>query len=234
MAVYLWMALGFGAYLVLDLLVMPLIAGKFKDTVAVPELSGLLPEEASQKLGNNGLQYMLDSTGDFSADIGAGRVLSQYPPAATVVKEGRRVWVKVSKGPRSRDLPELKGLSLRQAEITLQQLELEIGQISHIKHGSIPSGAVIGTHPAQGTSLEKGRSVDIFVSSGRSASTPVLPNLVGLSLEQAKSSLSEMGLEVGNISYRREQRKLPATVLAHSPKAGQAVEAQSVDLVVSQ
>ncbi len=234
MAVYLWMALGLGGYFVLDLLVMPLIAGKFTETVAVPELSGLLPDEAALKLKNNGLQYMLDSTGDYSAEIGAGRILSQYPQSTTVVKEGRRVWVKVSKGARSRELPEMKGLSLRQAEITLQQLGLKLGQVSHIGHGSIPSGAVIGSQPATGTPLEQGRSVDIFISSGRSSSAESMPNLVGLSLDQARASVREAGLEVGKISYRREGRKLPETVLAHSPKAGQAMETRTVDLVVSQ
>ena len=150
-ALLLWGLICVALYLVTDLLLMPYMAGKFKGTVRVPALVSLPPEEAKAILGKNELLYMLDSTGDYSQDVAAGRILSQYPLVGTEVKKGRRVWVKISRGGKSVELPALRGLSLRQAEITLQQMGLKIGRVRSLRHAAIPSGAVIGTVPPANT-----------------------------------------------------------------------------------
>ena len=82
LAVLLWMAIGAAFYLLADLLLMPYVAGKFKGTVKVPSLVSLAPEEARGILDKNGLHYMLDSTGDYSNNVAAGKILSQYPLTA--------------------------------------------------------------------------------------------------------------------------------------------------------
>ncbi len=143
-AVLLWFFIGVIFYLLLNLLVMPYFAGKFIGKVKVPVLVNLQPEKARDLLRKDALIYMLDSTGDYSNDVGAGRILSQYPVEGTEVKKGRRIWVRISKGLKSVELPPLRGLSLRQAEITLQQLGLKLGRVREIRNTNVPSGAVIG------------------------------------------------------------------------------------------
>jgi eukaryotic-like serine/threonine-protein kinase len=232
-ALLLWLLAGAFCYFLADLAVMPYVAGKFKGTVEVPKLVSLPPEQAKAILDKNGLIYMLDSTGDYSTDVAAGRILTQYPETGTEVKKGRRIWVKISKGLKSVELPSLRGLSLRQAEITLQQLGLKVGRVREVRNSAIPSGAVIGTNPGAKATLEKGREVNIELSQGTDAEPSGLPSLTGMSLGQAKDRLKGLGITLGKITYKKDGRSLPNTVLSQSPDAGTEAKGKPVDLVVS-
>jgi serine/threonine-protein kinase len=235
LAALLWLFLGAAFYLLADLLLMPYVAGKFKGTVEVPALVSLAPEEARGILDKSGLHYMLDSTGDYSNEVAAGRILSQYPLHGTEVKKGRRVWVKISKGFKSVEVPSLRGLSLRQAEISLQQAGLSLGRVRRVRHGTVPSGAVIGTSPPAHTTLEKGREVHIDLSDGGEATSSGagMPRLLGLSLAQAKAQVKKLNLSVGKITYKKDKTSLPGTVLTQIPAAGANLKGQAVDLVLS-
>jgi eukaryotic-like serine/threonine-protein kinase len=232
-AVLLWFFLGAMVYFTVNLLVMPYFAGKFIGKVKVPALVGLQPDKAKDILKANGLLYIMDSTGDFSNDIVAGHILSQYPLLGTEVKRGRRIWVRISKGLKSVELPALRGLSLRQAEITLQQLGLKLGRVREVSNTNFPAGAVIGTKPKANALLEKGRSVDIEVSEGKDIMPSTMPSLAGLTLSQAKEQLKNLGLPMGNITSKKEAHSLPNTVLVQSPAAGSPLMGKSVDLVIS-
>jgi hypothetical protein len=233
LALLLWIIMGAAAYFLVNLLAMPYVAGKFKGTVKVPALVSLPPEQAKDILVKDGLIYMLDSTGDYSADVAAGRILSQYPETGTEVKKGRRIWVKISKGYKSVELPPLRGLSLRQAEITLQQLGLKVGRVREVRNSLIPSGAVIGTSPGAKATLEKGREVNIELSQGTEAAPSGMPSLVGMSLGQAKQEIKKLDLNLGKITYKKEAHSLPNTVLSQTPAAGGDFQGRKVDLVVS-
>jgi beta-lactam-binding protein with PASTA domain len=233
LAFLLWILIVAALYLLTDLLFMPYLAGKFKGTVKVPILVSLPPEQAKDILGKNGLIYMLDSTGDYSTDVAAGKILSQYPIDGTVVKKGRRVWVKISKGFKSVELPSLRGLSLRQAEITLQQLGLRMGRVSHVRHASIPAGAVIGSVPPARTTLEKDRAVNVEVSDGKDATLESMPSLIGISLGQARKQIKTMNLPLGKITYKKDKHSLPGSVMSQTPSAGVPLSGQTVDLVIS-
>lgn len=233
LALFLWILIGAGLYLLADLLLMPYFAGKFKGTVEVPVLVNLPPGEAKDILVKSGLHYMLDSTGDYSTDVAAGRILSQYPLGGTEVKKGRRVWVKVSKGLKSVEVPSLRGLSLRQAEISLQQSGLSVGQVRRVRHIAVPAGAVIGTSPPARTTVGKGRAVDIDLSEGAEAQVKAMPLLVGMSMGQVRIQIKKLNLSLGKIGYKKDMKRLPNTVLSQTPEAGVALRGQTVDLVLS-
>lgn len=233
LAVFLWIFTAAILYILINSLVMPYVAGKFKGTVHVPALVNLPPEQAKAILVKNGLIYMLDSTGDYSADVAAGKILTQYPEKGTEVKKGRRIWVKISKGLKSVEMPSLRGLSLRQAEITLQQLGLKVGRIREVRNSVIPSGAVIGTSPAAKAILEKGREINIELSQGTASAPSGMTSLVGMSLSQAKEQIRKLGLSLGTVTYKKDPKSLPNTVLSQSPSAGGEYRGRNVDLVVT-
>ncbi len=232
-AALVWLAILAVIYVIADYWVMPAVTGQYTPTSAVPALIGLKAEEAESQLDKLKIEYMLDSTGDYSQDIPAGHILSQFPAAGTVVKQGRRVWVKVSKGFKAVDVPQLRGLSMRQGEITLQQAGLKVGRIDEVLHANIPSGAIIGTVPPAGAKVETGRLVRIQISMGGRAVPTTLPSLKGLSLSQAKEKLADLGLSLGKTTSRKEARSLPNTVLEQDPPAGSPLKGQKVDLILS-
>jgi len=233
LALLFWILAGALLYFAINSVAMPYVAGKFKGTVIVPALVSLPPEEARGILEKNDLIYMLDSTGDYSGDVPAGKILSQYPENGTEVKKGRRIWVKISKGYKSVELPSLRGLSLRQAEITLQQLGLKMGRVREVRNSLIPAGAVIGTSPAANATLEKGREVNIELSQGKEAGSAGMPSLTGMSLGKAKEVIKSRKLSLGKITYKKDMRSLPNTILSQTPSAGGDYKGRMVDLVVS-
>jgi beta-lactam-binding protein with PASTA domain len=62
------------------------------------------------------------------------------------------------------------------------------------------------------------------VSLGISADTVTMPDLVGTSLEEAKNTLQEFGLGIGEIRYESKDYLPPETVLEQSPQEGAKVE----------
>jgi serine/threonine-protein kinase len=77
---------------------MPWAAGRFRPVTTVPHVQGLASAAAEDTLRTHGLRFAVDSAGDYSRTVPAGRVLSQTPDSGAVVKQGRRVWVKLSLG----------------------------------------------------------------------------------------------------------------------------------------
>ncbi len=232
-AALIWFTVALIIYFLINLLIMPYFAGKFVGKVSVPALVSITPEKAKTLLKDKSLIFMLDSTGDYSNTVSAGKILSQFPLEGTEVKKGRRVWVRISKGLKSVELPALRGLSLRQAEITLQQLGLKMGRVREIRGSNIPVGAVIGTIPRARTLLSKGHVVEIELSQGAGEVSPTMPKVVGLTLAEAKDVLQKEGLSLGKIVQEKEKKTLPGTVLSQTPAAGSVKNGKPVDLVVS-
>jgi beta-lactam-binding protein with PASTA domain len=85
-------------FLAADFFVMPWVAGKFRAVVTVPLLRGLDPEAATDTLRVRGLRFAVDTAADYNRTIPEGRIISQTPGSGAVVKQGRRVWVRLSLG----------------------------------------------------------------------------------------------------------------------------------------
>ena len=232
-ALILWGVVCLILFLGLDMFIMPSVAGRFAKTAEVPKLTGMRMEKAQETLKPLGLSLMLDTSSDFS-DLPAGRILSQFPDPGETVKRGRRVWVRVSKGRRAVEVPSLRGMSRRQAEISLQQAGLRLGGTQFVFSAEAPAGAVIGSHPPAQTKVERGRIVSLEVSTGANPSETHMPSLIGLSLSQAHNQIEALHFTLGEISQRADPKSLPQTVLSQNPPPGALLKGEPVDLVVSQ
>ncbi len=230
-----WMAVLAGGFYGVHRFLMPWVAGRFKPTVAVPNLKGLTQEAAASAARAQRLQVVLDSVSDFNNKIPAGHILYQFPDAGTVVKIGRRLWVRLSKGPQAIDMPDLRGQSERQAEISLEQLGLRLGEVHYVTSRSVPAGAVLGSEPGPHTALQKGRVINISVSAG-SEGGPSMPSLLGLSLDQAKSQIAALHLSLGTVHLQTDKKNTAQTVLAQNPRPGAPLKegkGEEVDLDVA-
>ena len=102
----------------------------------------------------------------YDADVPAGEVVSQTPEAGSRVKEERLVTIYVSKGGEELEMPDVQGLSKRDAEAKLQKMGLKLASV-YEKYSDEPAGTVIGQDPRAGAKLKKGQSVDITISKGK-------------------------------------------------------------------
>jgi beta-lactam-binding protein with PASTA domain len=97
-ALLIWLIAFLAVFFVVDLSIMPAVAGRFSKTVIVPSVIGEEVGPARDTLESHGLKFSVDTLADFSRTIPRNRILSQRPDSGAVVKGGRRVWVTLSRG----------------------------------------------------------------------------------------------------------------------------------------
>jgi len=205
-------------------LAMPVIAGRFANTMTVPSVVDMPAEEAEKVLKKAGLNYKWAKEGRYSFEIAANNVMIQIPEAGRTVKENRTIFLTISKGRQEVIVPDLRGASQRQAEISLQRLELVLGAKIEGAHAEIPRGVVIRTEPEVGKKVRIGSKVDLVISSGNSEGKVLLPNLKEMSLDKAIETIKSLGFKVGEVTTVPHDKKLPNTVLDLNPKPGEYLE----------
>lgn len=93
-------------------------------------------------------------------------------------------------------------------------------------------GIVTKQDPKAGARLEEGETVTITVSTG--LRQVEVPEVVGLSQEEAEAEITDAKLKVGDIATEASDEFEEGTVISQSPEPGEEVDARSeVDLVVS-
>jgi serine/threonine-protein kinase len=234
-AVVFWIIAAIAIAIFINWVAMPAIAGKFTNTMPVPNVVNMPAAEAEAALQNAGLNFRWAKEGRYSGEIAANNVLLQMPAAGRTVKERRTVLLTLSKGRQEVSIPDLRGVSQRQAEISLQRLELLLGSKIEGAHADIPKGVVIRTEPEAGKRVRIGSHVDIIISSGKSSGKVLLPNLKEMSLNSAKAILDSLGFELGEVTTKLVEHKLPNTVLEITPKPGEYLESgTTINLTVAE
>lgn len=233
-AFFVCLFLALAVFLSMDKVWMPLVAGKFKGVVEVPPLRGMDVETSKVELEGRSLELVLDSMAEYSPEMETGLVLKQRPLPNSRVKKGRRIWVTVSKGLKEVAVPDLKGNSIRQAEILLQQAGLSIGDMELVNRRGVPAGVVLATQPLAEEEIEAGSPVDLMVSSGGRVQPGKMKDLRGLSIEKAKHWVMESDLRLDPPTFKFDSTLLPNTVMEQSPMAGaKIITTQSVRLTVA-
>ena len=223
-AIFFWIFASLAIVVIGNWVIMPIISGRLVETMSVPNVVDLEEREAEAVLTKAGLKAKWAKDGRYSSEIAANHVLIQMPAAGRTVKENRTVFLTLSKGRQEVEVPDLRGGSLRQAEISLQRLELSLGKKIEGAHSAIPSGVVIRTEPEAGQKVRVGSKIDIIISSGKSSGKILLPNLREMSLNRASAVIDSLGFKVGLIASIQLEDKLPNTVLEMSPKPGEYLE----------
>ncbi len=174
--------------------------------IEIPDLSKMTIQQAIKTLDSLQLTYEIDSIRHDSAKP-VYAVLDFYPAKGFKVKEGRRIFIKSNpNGWRPVGLPDIVGKSKRLAFTQLKLAGLEVGDT--IYEPDIAKDAVLrvlfqGKQIAKNTELPRFAKVDLVLGKGLEYGVD-MPGLVGMTLEQAKSSIVANRFEVGRISYESE------------------------------
>jgi len=208
--------------LLIDRVIMPVIV-HWGEACVVPDLTDLSLKEAETILKKKGLSLQILAE-EYDATKPPGTILSQIPNPNTRVREGRMVKITVSKGGKTVLVPKLEGISIRQAELLLVHEGLELGEVSWVSSDSFPQDVVIASTPSSETSVPLGMFINLRVSLGIKPDTVVVPNLLGMNLEEGKKILREIGLQLGRTKFKLNDDFLPGTVLRQSLKPGEKIE----------
>ena len=132
------------------------------------------------------------------------------------------------------NVPNLVGQSRRSAEISIQQLGLNIDTIYTEYNPDYQQGTIAWQFPKFGDQIKKGYGLQLTVSMGLPPDFFQVPQLFGLSLNKAKEELSKSKLQLGKVSYQQDEDLVPYTVLDQSIISGTVLdEPAKIDLIVS-
>lgn len=133
----------------------------------MPDLSGVQLDQAESLLADDGFASKNIQVNQVeSTQYPTGEVISSNPAAGTSVSSDEKVTLQVSKGAPQVTIPAVIGLPFEQASQLLQQVGLNVGNITP-QANSAPAGTVISIAPnTVGQSVDKGTSINLTISDG--------------------------------------------------------------------
>ena len=155
-----------------------------------------------------------------------GEVLRQTPAAGMTVKKGKTVSLTVNGEAEQVVVEDVKGYKQQDAYDALKALNLS-PKIQAVADDDTAVGYVVKTDPAAGSTVSTGTTVTIYVSSGPSKESAVIPNIVGYQYSTAKEELENAGFVV-TVEYDDESDTDENTVLSVSPNEGEKAKKGSV------
>ena len=136
--------------------------------VEVPALINMKESEAVTALVNAGVK--VEKVYASSDTVKSGYVIKQNPTAGTEVDLGFTITITISRGMSQVKVPLLTGLSQKAAKEQLNNVGLNLGEVTSDYNGSVGIGEVFrqGTEP--GTMVDRGTYIDVVISLGDSVS----------------------------------------------------------------
>ncbi len=129
------------------------------------------------------------------------------------------------------DVPDVVGEQWDAARTTLEDAGLTPVRAAQTSD-EVPENQVISTTPGSGLSVSPGQEITVLVSTGPSAVT--MPDINGMTVEQATVALQGAGLSVGQITSEDSPTVAAGTIVRSDPAGGSSVAAgSSVNLVTS-
>ncbi|WP_189667671.1 Stk1 family PASTA domain-containing Ser/Thr kinase [Promicromonospora soli] len=129
---------------------------------------------------------------EYSSDVVRGEVIWASVRGGDMVPTDETVRLTVSSGPPPLTVPDVTGLGPADAADTLVGMGFEVERKDKFDDLA-PVGTVIKTEPGTGKGVKDGGTVTIVVSMGPKGT---VPDVVGISVEDAKKVLKEAGYKV--------------------------------------
>ncbi|MFD9290509.1 Stk1 family PASTA domain-containing Ser/Thr kinase [Streptomyces sp. NPDC060030] len=196
----------------------------------VPSLLGQTQSAAEKRLADEGLD-LKGVERAYSDTVKRGTVISSDPGSGERIRGNDAVKLVVSRGPETVKVPDVEGLALADARRELKQWGLAPGMVTREFSEEIDRGKVIRTDPRTGTERHTDSAVALVVSKG----SPVdVPDVTGLSVDDATAALDEAGLKAEVLTGRVNSAEAEGEIARQAPGSGaEAAEGDTVELTVS-
>ena len=168
----------------------------------VPVVKGKKVEEAVKLLENKGFEVMIQDSVYYDS-LPRGTVIKQLPEPDATVKSNRTVFLTINRSvPPLIDMPKLEGLSLRFALNVLDRNHLKLGDTlfrPHFMKGSVLEQQYNGNRISAGTKIPWGSNISLIIGGGLGDAQILVPDLVGMTVVEAKALLEEKGITLGSL-----------------------------------
>jgi len=173
------------------------------EKIEVPNLKNKSIAEAVDLLERQGFRYQVDSV--YQADAKPGIIIDQDPAAGSNVKDNRTIYLTmITMSPPVVNFPEIREMTFLEARAILGNYELKLGDTIYIP--DIARDVVLdvkygGEKLKAGQEIPKGSRITLVLGNGMGDSEVLVPNVIGLTLDEALFSIKGSSLSLGAVNY---------------------------------
>jgi len=220
------------------IIVLAILAALFWDNLfgetgpeyVCPDLIGMSFNEAVNKYSDYDIRQ--DNT-QYSPEYEVGEICAQTPTGGIKLKGEKTIKVTVSLGPKSVVLDDLSELSVNTAITKLTNDAIKYTR-EEIYSDTVANGYIVRTDPIAGSKVSEGDTIILFVSIGAAPKYVKVPNLKGITLENAKLKIEGAGLKFGGVEYETSSTMPQGYVISQSEAADTTInKGTSINLKVS-
>ncbi|MEE5991997.1 MAG: Stk1 family PASTA domain-containing Ser/Thr kinase [Oscillospiraceae bacterium] len=166
--------------------------GFSKTKYAMPDLVGMDYYEAKDTYNYLDIQINDTEYSNYEKDV----IFSQDVAVDEAVVNGQTIYVNVSLGVSTTKVPDVKGYRYEYAKKILEQDNFIVDTKYEMSSDGTEASNVIRTEPAAGEEAQTGSTIILYVSKGQNTDSIEITNMVGMTIDQAKTLCEYYGLVV--------------------------------------
>ena len=186
------------------------------------ELPDMVGHNVAELLADNPIELdvvVMDSI--FRPGQEGGLILTQDPKGGTKVKKGRKLYITMTAyTPEDAVLPELVGLTVRQAVSELSAAGLQAGKLKFVEDpykNNVIEQTCKGKTVYAGQQIERGSVIDLLVGLGDGSGRSVVPFVLGRTPDRARRDILSASLNVGREHFGGVKNRSTAVVVRQDP-----------------
>jgi beta-lactam-binding protein with PASTA domain len=182
--------------------ILPIVT-KHNETLVMPDILGLYPEDVKSILKENNLNFKIIENNIYTLSYPANSIIEQNPIPDSIIKYGRTVYVKLNPPhPPLIKIPRLIDKSIRNVYSILQSLGIQIGKILYVTDiaDNVIINAYTNSQPLHDNEeIPLGSVVDLVV--GVNKLETEIPDFSGINGAEIELRLLENKLKLGTIKF---------------------------------
>jgi len=196
--------------------------GVGNDTTAVPSFVGQTQQQAEQTALNGDLKVTVAEKKPCE-NMETGKVCSQDPVAGTTVDKNTTVKLVISTGAPKVAVPSVLGKDIDEATKILEDDQYGFTVKTKTRVSEEDEGKVLEQDPVLGAEVEKGSTITLTIA--KPAEKETVPDVTGLSCDDAKARIEQNNLKAGNCSeVDTQDQNQVGKVVSTNPGIGQQVD----------
>lgn len=222
----LWVNVVAGIVLLLLLLLLFLgslaLLTRHGKTMKIPSVTGMSYADAKKTLESQGFEVQIQDSAYYDT-MPPLQVVKQFPESDELVKVNRTVFLTINRAEAPFiNMPNLVSMSFRNADMILRQYGLKLEDTvfkPDFARNSVLQQLYKGENIKPGTQIQQGSAITLVLGNGIGGEAFIVPDLFGLSYQEAKSRLDSAGLILGAVVPDKEVRDTTgAYVYKQSPE----------------
>jgi beta-lactam-binding protein with PASTA domain len=171
-------------------------------TMKIPAVTGMSYADAKKTLETQGFEVQIQDSVYYDTTPPL-QVVKQFPESDELVKVNRTVFLTINRAQAPFiNMPNLVSMSFRHADMVLRQYGLKLEDTvfkPDFARNSVLQQLYQGTDIKPGAQIQQGSGITLVLGNGVSGEAFIVPDLFGLTYQQAKARLDSAGLTLGAV-----------------------------------